>query len=294
MLPRNLKQRISSRDWSKLKKEWRAAFVDYENIGASPESTIKDIAQMNKSVLTSTSPSIPVQFRAASLRATALREAIFLSHKAGALLRSFNRDLENRETTYPEITAYTAAYFLSKSISLLLGLWMDSRKINGDYWLFDMAGNGSTKASAYKFSCPTVGHVHIWDLCKKSLDGLTASPVDGEFLSFCGGLAAEDFARLRNSLQYNSREWIYKDLHASDAADISWLTEFDKSIYTNADPNDDACHFGVTIFLMLFRANFSLISDIAKGIDTLEAEVNKMAENIPQCNRVMKLQTWVE
>jgi len=294
MLPNTLKRSIPSRDWSILKREWRAAFVDYHDIGASPNSSVKDIAQMNESLLVHSRTSTPIQFTAASLRTTALREAIFLSHKAGALLRSFNRDLENRETTYPEITAYTAAYFLSKSISLLLGLWMGSRRINNRFWLFDMAGHGASKAEVYGVNCNTIGHVHSWDLCKKSLHGLTASPLDGGLLSFCGGLATEDFARLRNSLQYNSREWLYEDLHAFDSADINWLTDFDKSIYTNADPNDEACHFGVCIFLMLFRANFSLISDIAKGIDTLEAEVAKIAENIPQCNGVMKLNSWIK
>ncbi|KPM92802.1 hypothetical protein AOR11_24835, partial [Vibrio alginolyticus] len=253
MLPKGIKKSLPSRDWSALKREWRAAFIDYEDIGRPPESSIKDIVQENSSILIPAGKSNTIQMSSANLRTTALRESIFLTHKSGALLRSFNRDLEQQDTTYPEITAYTAAYFLSKSISMLLGLWIGSRKTNGAHWILDMAGGGSSGASAHRVNCK-VGHVHVWDLFKSSINGLTSSPLDGELLSFCGGLEATYFAKLRNSLQYNSCEWTYDDLHANDSADTNWLTEFDRSIYTNADPDDSAFHFGVHLFLMLYRA----------------------------------------
>tara|TARA_Y100001001_G_scaffold112023_2_gene109636 strand:- start:5104 stop:5991 length:888 start_codon:yes stop_codon:yes gene_type:complete len=294
MLPKYVKNSIMARDWGLLRHEWRAAFTDYSDIGYPPNSSLKEIVAANSSILLPTkNKKNTITLTSGHLRTTALREAIFLTHKSGALLRSFNRDLERSDTTYPEITAYTASYFLAKSLSMLLGLWVTSTKTNGSNWLLDMSGNGNSTATVYQCSCP-IGHLHVWDLLKKGLHETSSSPLDGEFLSFCGGLAAEEFAQNRNNLQYNNCEWTYDDLHAHDESDTSWIMTFDRSIYSNADPDDTSYHFGVRLFLMLYRANYQLITDISEGIDTLEKELEKIENNVKLCSKTLKLESWIE
>ncbi|MFI9654119.1 hypothetical protein ABGV17_05235, partial [Guyparkeria sp. GHLCS8-2] len=143
--------KIGGRDWGRIRSLWRSSVEAYEDIGQAPQLGVQDVLDMRASSLETAESIESVSLSIAELRGAQFREAVFLGHKAGALLRSFDRDLRAAEPTYPEITAYTGSLFLAKAISLIFGVWVSGHPIGGYFWVldvFDLEGAWQTQPAS--------------------------------------------------------------------------------------------------------------------------------------------------
>ncbi|NAW34034.1 hypothetical protein [Halomonas alimentaria] len=292
MMPKKVIRRIPQQSWHQLRQDWRLSFVDYDEIGKPPSTSIQDLLEINESSFQHAGIS-GVGFSMLNSKEIMLREAIYLTHKASALLRSYSRDIENDDQTYAEVSAYTSSFFLARSITMLLGCYMSSSTVSSRYWLLDGRSNkGATSVILLPLNFKP-GHIHTWDLFKNLVVKTTNTPFDPEFNAFVGGMPARDFAKTRNHLQYNNCAWMYDDLHIEDCDSREWIAPFSKTVYSNADPDDQNGHFGVVLSLMLFRAVNLLISDISENISSLTLERDILQHNARYCDRSVMVSSWL-
>lgn len=288
-------EKLPKMDWNVLYKEWQSSFVSYNNIGDSPYTSLIDLLDLNENLFINSNTKV-VSINLTDCKSTMLREAIYLAHKAGALLRSYSRDIESNDQTYAEISAYTASFFLARSITILLGCFMATSKFGKSFWLVDGRNNkGKSSVRMISIGSSSPGHKGTWSLFKHLVVNTTNNPFDKEFNSFVGGMPSEDFAKIRNSIQYTNCSWIYDDLHYFDEDSKDWIEPFSVETYTNADPNDSNGHFSVVLSLMLFR-NFDLMlkSICSDNNNILLRERAIILENIQFCDDSLKSNSWIK
>lgn len=289
----SIRAEVPNISWLSLKQEWTLSFVDYSDIGCSPCDSLLDMLTANKSRFENNVS--PATLSMVDFKAIMIREAIFLVHKAGSLLRSCYRDINDHDQTYAEITAYTASFFLARAITILLGCFLLSKKVNGKHWLINARNNrGKSSVNIMNITQNNVGHIDVWLLFKSLVDKTNDNPFDGEFNSFIGGISPNDFAKTRNIVQYNNCAWIYDDLHYFTEDSKLWIKPFSRQHYVNADPDDPSGHFSVVLSLMLFRAFDLMLEDISHNIPTLLKERQIILENMQYCDDSLKSNSWIQ
>lgn len=289
-------KKLSHREWPELRRGWRAAHEEYDDIGKPPPVSVQQLLEYKSSLLIVSGTSKEVTIDLPELRSTAIRESIYLAHKAGALFRSLDRDIGAKDSTYPELTAYTGSLFLAKAICMLFGIWISSKQVNSSQWIvdcFSFDGRGGPSIKAIKLGGKQVGHEEIWSLLQRIFRTIAQSPVDAELIPFITSLEPRDFARLRNRVQYDNCVWLYDDLHANALFDMSWIKPFNKDVYINTSPDDVEAHFGVVVFLMLFRAFKRVLSDLGGGLSCLDAEIDVLTANMLSGEQSVYPETWV-
>lgn len=287
--------KIPKMDWNILYKEWQSSFIVYHNIGQPPYTSLLELVELNKGLFVNSNTKV-VSINITDCKFIMLREAIYLAHKAGALLRSCSRDIENGDQTYAEISAYTSSFFLARSITILLGCFMATSKFDKNYWIVDGRKNrGRSSVRMISVGKNAPGHNGAWNLLKELVVNTINNPFDKEFNNFIGGMPTEDFSKTRNTIQYNNCAWIYNDLHYFEEDNIDWIEPFSKTVYVNADPDDPNGHFSVILSLMLFR-NFDLMlkSISSNNNNILAKEREIILDNIQYCDHSLKTQSWLE
>lgn len=280
------------RNWRHLRSEWRLAFQDYDDIGQCPPTSFDTIAKSDITGTPSTQPLKAREIEYPGLKNIALREAIFLTHKAGALLRSLHRDIIDNDISYPEVTGYMASFFLVDALLILLGVRLFKQK-----YLFDFSKtlNHPSRAKLYEWS-KRVGHKQKWSLLKKILSVTEESPLDTGMLRFFDDLPASEFANSRNKIQYRPCVWPHKDLHHRRTGSET-LAAFDTNIYlTNFDSSSPL--FGIYLFFIMIRATTSLLHDISYEADThnngaIQRELNLIKRNARRCQKKTKILSWL-
>lgn len=280
-------------EWTSIRDLLRQSFSDYTDVGACPSMSLSDLMVSYKNSFENSNTDI-ITTNLPGCRNLMIRESIYLAHKAGALLRSYSQDVDNDNQTYAEISAYTASFFLARSISIILGCYMPTEDINSIYWLLDnRESKNSATTKLIKVGKGRPGHTHVWDLLKVLIARTRSTPFDREFITFITGLPTPDFSKVRHVLQYNNCAWIYEDLHLFQATDKEWIVPFNSNVYTNADPDDDSGHFSVVLSLMLLRNYDLILKDLSQGISTLEKERKFILENVEYSHNVLLTQSWL-
>lgn len=288
-------KRLDQRDWSTVRRQFKINFHDYIEIGEPPPTSAQHLIDSNASLLTLSNTEVNVKFSLPELKYTYIREAIYLTHKSGALLRSLDRDLASNQPTYAEITAYTASLFLARVICLLFGVSFTSKKTNGCYWIIDaLSGNDRTgyQNNGIKVGPNQLGHQHVWALLKRILRTTNGAPFDPELSAFIHSIDEKSFSASRNDLQYKNCSWTYADIHFSIAAD-EWLSDFDSSLYANCSPDDTGSYFPILFYMILLRATICLLNDISKDIPAINSELELIKNNIINLTGISKAESWI-
>lgn len=284
---------IPNADWLSLRKEWQLSFVDYEDVGTPPITSTLDLLKYNKANFTYSTKNV-VALRLNDCKTVMLREAIFLAHKACAMLRSYSRDIEDNDQTCAEIPAYTSAFFFARSITILLGCFMPTKPFGKNYWMIEARDReGVSSINLMLLGKQSPGHVYVWELLKKLIANTENTPFDSEFPSFISQIKTKYFSEKRNLIQYHNCSWIYEDLHYFENVSKDWIEPFSQSVYVNTDALGEGEHFPVIMSMMLFRAFDLLLKDIGSNIETLLLERNMLLDNADYCNETMKTKSWL-
>lgn len=284
---------IPNSDWLSLKREWQLGFVDYQDVGKPPTTSILDLLQYNKAnFLYSTENIVTISLN--DCKTIMLREAIFLAHKACAMLRSYSRDIEDSDQTCAEIPAYTSAFFFARSITMVLGCFMPTKSFNKKYWMVEARSReGVASVNLMLLGTVSPGHFWVWELLKKLVANTDNTPFDSEFSSFISQIETRLFSEKRNLIQYHNCSWIYDDLHFFENVSKDWIEPFSQRIYLNTDALGEGDHFPVILSMMLFRAFDLLLKDISNDIHTLSIERGMLLDNAEYCDDIIKIKSWL-
>lgn len=285
---------LCHRDWPGIKSQWRVAFQDYSEIGSPPGSSVQDVIEQKASelILTGTTKQVILDFP--QIRNVYIREAIYLAHKSGALLRSFDRDLVSNQPTYAEATAYTASLFLARAICIILGVSFTSVKIHNANWIIDALCKDKKiyKVQAIKTGAKQIGHQELWALLKRILRTTKGSPLDPELNAFMSDINDNEFAASRNKFQYHNCVWTYDDLHSPVKEDL-WLVPFKESVYSMYSPAEEDVYFPVLFYMILLRAFCKLLGDMGDGIVPIQQEIDIIKRNATTLAGVSASSTWI-
>lgn len=291
---KDIKRVQSRRNWLTIKARWETFFDEYDEIGSPPAQSVFDALQNESSALdmAGTEKSKPISIY--GLETAAFREAVFLIHKACSLLRSVSSDVSRGQFTYSEVTAYTASFFLAKSICILSGVWVSPKGINGTNWVVDcMASDRSNyRTVAYQAGRSQIGHLEIWKLFKRVVDQCKSFPFDDEFQPTVKQLEDSSIARRRNYIQYWNTRWQFPDLH-EDFSFSGPSLELPDNPYVMLDPDNDEECFSIFFCALLFRNANKLLSDFGERSNSLKSEMDLIKKNVSHPIRSMNFSGWL-
>lgn len=287
---------VRTNSWENISRKWQLGFIEDQPYipGQQPSDSMQNILETNAthiSILDKKNTS--TQITVSNSLDIMIKESIYLLHKAGSILRSYNGDIERHDQTYAEISAYTASFFLARGINLLLGCFLSTTNISRKYIISNIRGTQDISELALSLLPNKPGHYHVWFLFKELIVNTTDLPFDREIFSFIHQIDAKEFPEIRNQIQYNNCEWIYDDLHLTDHASKEWIIPFDKKIYLYCNSQDPSCHFSTIVSLILFRAMYLLIKDLCEKIPCLEDEKKLVESNMEFCNSTLLTNSWI-
>lgn len=293
---RSLK-RIRAREWPAIRAEWHHIANDYEEIGEPPPLGVLDILEQNGSILPTTGTEKEGKFDIVGVRETVLREGIFLLHKAAALLRSASRDIDARQYTHAEVTAYTASVFAAKAVCTLLGVWFSPKKVANENWFIDCFSREKRRqfyVNAIRAQSQRIGHREVWSLLQRLITVTSDLPLDAPMLELIQKSEVDRFAKHRNRIQYFNLAWAFDDLHGDQSTAPDWITPFRNDLYADIDPDGEDSHFTMFFLLMMLRSGFLLFSDVSTATPGFRHELDLLRRNTAACESSIYVQIWLD
>ncbi|RIW90103.1 hypothetical protein D3X35_10110, partial [Acinetobacter baumannii] len=199
--------RLTIRSTDQIFNQWKVNYRqdDYLLDNDSVETYLINISNTLPTSLSTTSP-----FVYAYLHNQVMREYIFSTYKALAILKSIIRDIKNGQQTYSEISSYLVNMLLAKSISLILGVWYSHSPIrqssnNKDEFfiidLFHKRGN-TYESRIFNIQNTRLNHSQFWKMFVVILKNTTGMHISNNLSIFINNIDYNDFSLIRNFIQY--------------------------------------------------------------------------------------------
>lgn len=223
----NILKEIKSRDYGSLIDTWIISSQPDMNIFETP--CIYDL--LNKNIKYCWHPK-----NDKGHDITGIIEGIYLAalsditkciYRGLATTRSVIRDVHKGQLTYPELSAYIAAFFFTKAITLILGVWISPEALsmsnNKRYFILDFFNLQKKEYHLINFNLGSqaFGHARFWSLFKTLLD-----QTENKTSCLCelSGLKMDypNIPKLRNKIQYSYSFWGENDLLKDEPSEIEW------------------------------------------------------------------------
>ncbi|SEB03138.1 hypothetical protein [Paraburkholderia sartisoli] len=214
--------RIRGRSSDHVLRGWLAHVPDIDPPGSPPREGISSISAIDAIL-----PRVPrtgeIVEPISGARSGVLHEAYYLAHKAVHVEITCANFVSSGRHTWAVVDAYQASLFALASIMCFLGMTVE--RADNDFVLVDVWGatqdevNGkrgpaNRETEAYQFlRFKTLDHFHKWAILKRVLRTLdTASPLVVLLRDALNEHDDKEFARYRNTVNYQSAGWIANDL----------------------------------------------------------------------------------
>lgn len=214
---------LGARDYDEIAKGWLAHIPTIDPPGSPPREGIGSISAVSD-VLQFVPVTGSLVESLSGARPGVLHEAFYLAHKAVHVELSCAYAISKGAHTWSVVDAYQASLFALGSIMAFLGVTVerhDNNFILVDVWHVDnsatnhRSGVTSTRShERYQFlRFKTLDHFHKWAILKRLLRTLNTSSKLADLLQSALEVRDDkDFARYRNTVNYQSGGWLAQDL----------------------------------------------------------------------------------
>lgn len=214
---------LGARDYEEIARGWLAHIPTIDPPGSPPREGIGAISAVSD-VLPRVQVTGALVESLSGARPGVLHEAFYLAHKAVHVELSCAHAINKGAHTWAVVDAYQASLFALGSILAFLGLTVerhDNNFILVDVWHVDPSSRryppvfGGTKShERYQFvRFKTLDHFHKWAILKRLLRTLSSSSrLAGLLKTALEVRDDKDFARHRNTVNYQSGGWLANDL----------------------------------------------------------------------------------
>ncbi|MEK7919215.1 hypothetical protein AAB988_16405 [Burkholderia contaminans] len=215
--------RIQRRELNSVLRGWLAHVPEIQPPGSPPREGIAAISAIDELL-----PRVPktgdMIEPVTGGRGVVLHEAFYLAHKAIHVELLCAESVTNGLHTWAIVDAYQASLFALGSIFCFLGLTIE--RSDNDFVLIDVWGsessatNNNIQTERYHFlRFKTLDHFHKWAILKRLIRTLDSdTPLVRLLREAIDGQDDKQFARHRNTVNYDSSGWLAEDLLAVDHA----------------------------------------------------------------------------
>lgn len=220
-------EEIRLRRWENIKNEWLNYTPQISRVGSHPPNIIEDLPEFH--IVASdiiANGNAPQKSDISSIRITLLWEAIYMLHKARHVLSATEMHATTGIRSWSLSSAYQSSIFAAKSIIHFLGVSFpiyDSRPFLVDIWPISSDNyDKRTKKRVPVFNeinffylgfNGEIQHRHLWNIFLRILRVSQIDIISKDLIQAIRNIDIKDFAKQRNYIHYQNREWLYNDLY---------------------------------------------------------------------------------
>ncbi len=283
---------IKRRDWDKIKHEWLRFIPMIQIPGSHPIENIEELSEFN--IIASdiiANGFIPQNEEITSIKLTLFWEATYLLHRASHVLSSTENLISLGIKTWALSNAYQSALFSAKAIINFLGVSFPSYENKPfliDVWPPPLSSyNRQSHSQNYSYAGINffylglggeVQHRHIWSALQRILRVSRIDIIPTELIKYILKLKINEYARQRNYLHYQNKEWLFDDLYNYNFDPLFGIRS--KDFYKALQFKDIRSDFSIILAQALLKFAVTLFNSIAVETNKLEKEKNLLMSSI--------------
>ncbi len=278
-------KRIDSKNWETVAELWQEYIINVQ----FPVSFRTDYAPADEelsAIYDETKEAERKQtqkehyYHISGIQYAVFRDAVILYYKALNSIKSAQCSQKSGYKSWSIMNYYQASFFLVKSYLFLNGVWVhttiDSKNMVADIFpaFTGKSGKELLRLREGNFCKILVSklleHWEVWSLFKRVLNVSAQLPIDDKYLRLFQRVSAKDFAKQRNALIYQNREWLFEDLK-TELVDLNYGAS---TVDLDRYGEDDS--FTVHLSFVLLQMVNSLIDSLRQKSNYLEEEYSLM------------------
>lgn len=267
-------QYFRRREWSSIRDSMLEHIPGFQTIGARPDPGLETLQPLSSIVLEDTATR---NRDVEGLRATFIRESVFLFHKCSHVNFAANRLGEHGMLSWSLFNAYHSAYLGAKGIMTLLGVaFPNINSLQAAIDIYPESDRAQRRGSDIGSPAYTdfiafrlrgqLEHQHLWEVFQRMLAITKSDCMDENLIREISSVSYAEFGRARNRFLYKSHYWPLDDICLEYSG-----SEFLDLPSSELDADDQG--FLLRLSFLVYRLYEQLISDLGKRSDPIRAQV---------------------